>query len=192
MNSPADWITWALYVVTALFVTHRIAVSSAMPGRKLLYVLVAAVVLSVLFGVARGAGFLVLCPLLLMLYPGSRPTEWFKAFRLISAGRAFGNEIADSMLMSRNMFHNAIEAGGVPMHLMMLAQIKFSGASVMQAKKAVAPILMTGLQVLEQRFGPQAPIAKSSALLKELYPNCDADGAHMEAMVEMASLIRSE
>ncbi len=192
MISTADLVIWALYIVTAALISHRIGVSSAMPGRKLFYIFISALILALLFGVVRGLVFLLLCPFFLMFYPGSRLSDWLKAFRLTSAGRSFGNKIADSMLMSRTMFHNAIEAGGVPMHLITLAQIKFSGATVIQARGAVAPILISGLQALEQRFGPLAIITKNAAVLKQFYPNCDAEGAHAEAMIELASLIKNK
>jgi len=88
--------------------------------------------------------------------------------RIASKGKAFGNEIADSMGISRNLFHTAVETGGFNMHLIVLASLKDEGKSVVDARELILPFLAQGLAALEQRFGRQNEIDHAKPIVHEL------------------------
>lgn len=88
--------------------------------------------------------------------------------RRASRGKKFGNEIADSMAVSRRLFHSAVEEGGLGMHLILLASMKDQGQSVIEAREAMLPFLKNGLLALEQRFGPQAIINEAKSIVFDL------------------------
>lgn len=90
------------------------------------------------------------------------------AFRRTSRGKKFGNEIADSMAISRSLFHTAIEEGGLGMHLVMLASLKDQGASVIEARDICLPILANGILLLEKRLGSLDVICKAKPIILDL------------------------
>jgi len=92
----------------------------------------------------------------------------FWGMRRASRGKKFGNEIADSMVVSRRLFHSAVEEGGLGMHLILLASMKDQGQSVIEAREAMLPFLANGLLALEQRFGPQAMINEAKPIVFDL------------------------
>lgn len=92
----------------------------------------------------------------------------FWGMRRASKGKKFGNEIADSMAISRRLFHSAVEEGGLGMHLILLASMKDQGKSVIEAREAILPFLENGLLVLEKRFGPEATINEAKLVVIDL------------------------
>ena len=52
--------------------------------------------------------------------------------------------------MDHNLFHTALEWGGMPMHLHLLSSFSTSEVSVDEAIDEVAPFLQDGLDALEE------------------------------------------
>ncbi len=92
----------------------------------------------------------------------------FWAFRQTSKGKKFGNEIADSLTISRSLFHTALEEGGLAMHLPMLASLKDQGTSIIEARNIVLPFLANGVLLLEQRLGSLDVICKAKPIIFDL------------------------
>lgn len=90
------------------------------------------------------------------------------AMRRASRGKGFGNEIADSMAISRSLFHTAIEEGGLGMHLIMLASLKDEGKSVLEAREIILPILANGIFSLEKRLGSLGAINEAKPIVSQL------------------------
>ena len=82
-------------------------------------------------------------------------------FRRASRGKKFGNEVADSIGIRRSHFHTSLEAGGVPMHMIMLAGLKDEGTSIAECREMLLPVLLDGLRAIEFRFGPQSSLTES-------------------------------
>ena len=88
-----------------------------------------------------------------------------QGLRRASRGKNFGNEIADSMGLPRNLFHTAVEGGGFAMHLITLASLKDEGASVVEAREMCLPYLSQGIENLKSRFGNVPKIMAAKELL---------------------------
>ena len=86
---------------------------------------------------------------------------FFWGLRRTSRGKAFGNEIADSLGIRRSYFHTALEAAGVPMHLLMLAGLKDDHIAVEECRAMLLPDVLEGLRIIESRYGKQAPLTDS-------------------------------
>ncbi len=95
------------------------------------------------------------------------------AFRRISKGKSFGNELADSLCISRNLFHTACEMGGMPMHLAVLTSLKDEGKSVIEAREIFLPILSNGFAVLEGKFGRQDELDEAKRIIDDFLSDLD-------------------
>src|SRR5262245_4778820 len=91
-------------------------------------------------------------------------------FKWLWSGRSFGNQIADSMTISRSVFHRSLELGGMPMHLVVLAEIKQRGTSVSDARRVVAPIVIAGLFALLSKFGAEESFVSAHQKLVHQFP----------------------
>lgn len=106
------------------------------------------------------------------------------AFRRTSRGKKFGNEIADSMAISRSLFHTAIEEGGLRMHLVMLASLKDQGTSVIEARDVCLPILANGILLLEQRLGSLSEISKAKSIIFDLLEETQKKENNNSSLIE--------
>ena len=73
-------------------------------------------------------------------------------------GKKFGDEIAESMTLGRQLFHAALELGGLNSHLDELANYRDAGLTLFEARSRVLPYLSKGLLVLETRVGRRRSI----------------------------------
>jgi hypothetical protein len=83
------------------------------------------------------------------------------AFFYNRKGKRLGNEIADSMMISRSLFHSAVVKGGQIYHLPVIASMHDEGHSLNDIRKSMIPYLAAGLDVLEREHGHQSSIVKA-------------------------------
>ncbi|WP_273987264.1 hypothetical protein [Vibrio parahaemolyticus] len=72
-------------------------------------------------------------------------------------GRSVGKQVASSFDIKPNLFFTCLEQV-VPVYLDLLSNLYKTGSSIEELKEYTAPLVLQGLDVLEQRFGPQAQI----------------------------------
>ncbi|NQV29386.1 MAG: hypothetical protein HQ508_00735 [Candidatus Marinimicrobia bacterium] len=109
------------------------------------------------------------------------------AFRYNRKGKRIGNEIADSMMISRNLFHSSVVKGGQPYHLPVLASMHDEGHSLNVIKKNMIPYLAAGLDVLERENGHQPSIDKAREVVNALLEDDDDIRAMADGMRAMTS-----
>lgn len=112
-------------------------------------------------------------------------------FRWLWSGRSFGNQIADSMTIPRNVFHRALALGGVPMPAVVLAEIRRRGTSVADARRVIAPIVIAGLFALLAKFGAQDSFVAAHAKLVHQFPGGVTRAAYSEAFRSLDALVRA-
>jgi len=106
--------------------------------------------------------------------------------RRVSRGRSFGNEIADSLCISRNMFHTSMEFGGVAQHLIVLAAIKDNGVPVSALQETCARIVYEGALNQIPRFGETKIIVKTLSTLEEFIAKDYFEGNVVPGMSAMS------
>lgn len=85
-----------------------------------------------------------------------------RLFAFFVGGRRYGNKIATSIGIENNLFHEAIQQGGLGNNsLMMLESLRREGVSPFDAAPMFGQFLIDGLNILELRFGPQPQIEKA-------------------------------
>ncbi len=99
--------------------------------------------------------------------------SWFSAFLYNRKGKRIGNEIADSMLVPRRLFHSAVVKGGLPYHLPVIASMHDDGHSLNEIRKNMIPYFAAGLDVLERSFGHQPSIDKAREVVTALVEGDD-------------------
>ena len=73
----------------------------------------------------------------------------------IGSGRSFGNKIAKHIGLRQSTFWYLIKNGAKGPALDLLKSLEQSNTSLDQASAALGPVLQTGIERLETRFGPQ-------------------------------------
>lgn len=92
----------------------------------------------------------------------------YKNITSVLTGRSFGNKISSLIPMNQSLFHSALEESGVSGHLHMLSQIKRNGHSPVEVLPNFVEPLLKGLEVIENRYGPQNNITSARNALKAL------------------------
>jgi hypothetical protein len=99
-----------------------------------------------------------------------------EGLRVANKGRKFGNEIADSMGIQRGIFHSAIERGGLPMHMIILSQMRDEGVELPDARSHLLMYLDIGLHELENQFGPKDKISNAKSIISKYLAQSGKEG----------------
>ena len=117
--------------------------------------------------------------------------EWIGKIRWLWSGRSFGNSIADSLAIPRSVFHRAMETGGMPMPLVVLAEIRQRGVPVIEARRVLAPIVIAGLFTLLTKLGAQDQLVAAHSKLTHQFPNGGSRSAYSEAFKNVDALVKA-
>ncbi|EZI25377.1 hypothetical protein PE143B_0124720 [Pseudomonas extremaustralis 14-3 substr. 14-3b] len=79
--------------------------------------------------------------------------NYFRGFRLVWAGRRFGNDVAKYLGVDRRLFHNALELGGLHDHLVLLGFAVKANQDIGDVAMLVSGYLIDGIEVMKVRFG---------------------------------------
>jgi hypothetical protein len=126
------------------------------PKKKLYWYAACSVIAIVWLGVIYGSVAVAITVLI---------TSGYVATRLDA--RKQGNQIADSIGISRNLFYSCLE-NSLPLYLDVLAGSYRDGISAAAMRSTLLPYLVNGMDVLEQRFGRQPMIDDARIRIRPL------------------------
>ena len=89
-----------------------------------------------------------------------------RGLRNSSRGKKFGDEIARSMCIGRQLFHSALEKGGFPTYLVALAEYKDEGMTVAEVRHILLPFLTDGFQAIENKVGRRRNIDSAKLITR--------------------------
>lgn len=85
--------------------------------------------------------------------------NYFRGFRLVWAGRRFGNDVAKYLGIDHRLFHNALELGGLHNHLVLLGRAIEAKQDIGDVAMLVSGYLIDGIEVMKVRFGARPIMA---------------------------------
>jgi hypothetical protein len=86
----------------------------------------------------------------------------------VNSGREYGNRVAFYIGMDEKLYHSALEAAGLPLHLLWLYGSKKNKIKISATAEASLTFLPTGLAALEGRFGEQRLIKEAMTAVQKL------------------------
>jgi len=92
----------------------------------------------------------------------------------MSAGRAFGNRVAQHIGIPKNLFHSLLDNGVNGPSLVLLATLEKAGLTVEQAGVELGPSLARGASQLEARFGVQGMLEEAKPTIARLVTQWEA------------------
>jgi hypothetical protein len=110
---------------------------------------------------------------------GALVLVWFAKMALgwfglgLGAGRKYGNQIADHLGLSRNLFHTILEHGVDGPSLVVLGSLK--ALPVDRAAVKLAPSMVRGLMKLEKKFGTQPQIEEAKQAVTHVFVEWQAE-----------------
>jgi hypothetical protein len=117
--------------------------------------------------------------------------EWIDKVTWLWSGRSFGNAIADSMTIPRRVFRRAMEVGGMPEPVVVLAEIRRRGIPVLEARRVIAPIVVAGLFTLLTKFGAEDDFVLAHSKLTHQFPNSVSRAAYTDAFKTVDALVKA-
>lgn len=91
---------------------------------------------------------------------------WFRGG--LNKGRRIGNKVAAHIGIKNNLFHSILDNGVSGPSLPMLAALDNAYFSIDKISVMLAPSLVRGISVLEQRFGPQPQLENAKLIIVHL------------------------
>jgi hypothetical protein len=86
----------------------------------------------------------------------------------VNSGKEYGNRVAFYIGMNKKLYHSALEAAGLPLHLLWLYESKKNKIKISETAEISLTFLPAGLAALESRFGEQWLIKEAIAAVQRL------------------------